>query len=346
MVDQINELSKKILGSYIKQASRDSNWQSKKKSLRRLDGVARATDKLTKEDTEMPKLLDFIENSDAVSLKTAFDEKAIEKVAASLEDDKIEVAKLYFNTQPELTAEDVALEEELLADPTALSEKYEGFKKLSKELKDKGAKDPDGLAASIGKKKYGKKGFSSKKHCKEETVKEVYDNPGSLHAPDDNAPGGSPKYSHKFVKLFAKGKKSTPSGTDQVPGSSIASDKKKVTEFHEGVEPLDEKLVAPGSIEHMRHHLAGVHNNEIPQKSGYGGINTADFHGFLGDHHATKHYNVTRLGQVNSEGTSAPQNGLSHTKYHVHHKASNQVHKFLVHHGKDGLHVDHKGFVE
>lgn len=33
----------------------------------------------------------------------------------------------------------------------------ERFKKLSKELKSKGVKDPDALAASIGRKKYGAK---------------------------------------------------------------------------------------------------------------------------------------------------------------------------------------------
>lgn len=38
-------------------------------------------------------------------------------------------------------------------------EKYIGFEKLSDELKAKGAKDPDALAAYIGRKKYGKKKF-------------------------------------------------------------------------------------------------------------------------------------------------------------------------------------------
>ncbi len=33
------------------------------------------------------------------------------------------------------------------------------FEKLSKELESKGADDPDALAASIGRKKYGKKKF-------------------------------------------------------------------------------------------------------------------------------------------------------------------------------------------
>ena len=34
------------------------------------------------------------------------------------------------------------------------------FSKLSGELKEKGAEDPDALAAYIGRKKYGKKGFA------------------------------------------------------------------------------------------------------------------------------------------------------------------------------------------
>ena len=33
------------------------------------------------------------------------------------------------------------------------------FKKLTKELKEKGVEDPEALAASIGRKKYGKKKF-------------------------------------------------------------------------------------------------------------------------------------------------------------------------------------------
>jgi hypothetical protein len=37
----------------------------------------------------------------------------------------------------------------------------ERFKQLSAELKKKGVKDPDALAASIGRKKYGKKKFQS-----------------------------------------------------------------------------------------------------------------------------------------------------------------------------------------
>lgn len=41
-------------------------------------------------------------------------------------------------------------------------EKYEGFGKLEGELKAKGAKDPEALAAWIGRKKYGKKKFQAK----------------------------------------------------------------------------------------------------------------------------------------------------------------------------------------
>jgi hypothetical protein len=46
-----------------------------------------------------------------------------------------------------------------------LDEKYEGFKKLEGELKAKGDKNPGGLAAYIGRKKYGKENFD--KHAEE-----------------------------------------------------------------------------------------------------------------------------------------------------------------------------------
>jgi hypothetical protein len=36
---------------------------------------------------------------------------------------------------------------------------YEGFSQLSHSLKNQGVKDPDAVAASIGRKKYGKKKF-------------------------------------------------------------------------------------------------------------------------------------------------------------------------------------------
>lgn len=36
---------------------------------------------------------------------------------------------------------------------------YTGFKKLTKQLSKKGAKDPKALAAAIGRKKYGKAKF-------------------------------------------------------------------------------------------------------------------------------------------------------------------------------------------
>jgi hypothetical protein len=52
-----------------------------------------------------------------------------------------------------------------------LIEKYEGFKKLEGELaKKKGVKDPKALAAAIGRKKYGSKGFSTHKHGHAEGV--------------------------------------------------------------------------------------------------------------------------------------------------------------------------------
>jgi hypothetical protein len=37
-----------------------------------------------------------------------------------------------------------------------------GFRKLSNQLRRKGARDPNALAAHIGRKKYGKKGMAKK----------------------------------------------------------------------------------------------------------------------------------------------------------------------------------------
>lgn len=39
---------------------------------------------------------------------------------------------------------------------------YYGFKKLTAKLAAKGARNPKGLAAYIGRKKYGKKGMTAK----------------------------------------------------------------------------------------------------------------------------------------------------------------------------------------
>ena len=54
----------------------------------------------------MTRLLDFIEAADAVSLKQAFDDKAMEKVSSDLECMKVEVAQNYFN-KPEVTTEEI-----------------------------------------------------------------------------------------------------------------------------------------------------------------------------------------------------------------------------------------------
>lgn len=41
---------------------------------------------------------------------------------------------------------------------------YESFKKLREKLAEKGAKNPDALAAEIGRKKYGKKKMEKAAH--------------------------------------------------------------------------------------------------------------------------------------------------------------------------------------
>src|ERR1039458_4926141 len=73
-------------------------------------GEKLAKKKLTRES----RLLDFIEAADAVSLKQAFDDRAMEKVSSDLECMKVEVAQNYFN-KPELTTEEVEQVDEVSA---------------------------------------------------------------------------------------------------------------------------------------------------------------------------------------------------------------------------------------
>ena len=57
----------------------------------------------------------------------------------------------------QMDTDNAAMEE--LVDESAVAEEYVGHKKLSSQLKDKGAKDPEALASWIGRKKYGKSKF-------------------------------------------------------------------------------------------------------------------------------------------------------------------------------------------
>jgi hypothetical protein len=74
-------------------------------------------------------------------------------------------------------------------DKEDLEEEHEGFKKLSGELKGKGVKNPNGLAAWIGRKKYGKEKFdqaatSGKKMHEGKTIKRTDDDDDEVEEKD------------------------------------------------------------------------------------------------------------------------------------------------------------------
>lgn len=102
----------------------------------------------------------------------------------------------------------------------------------------------------------------------------------------------------------------------------------------EALEPLDEKLVVPGSVEHMRHHVYNVHTGALPE---HGNIMdpAKDYH---------THYHVHKTGTQVADRMTTPGHPSTHI-YHVIHKASGEVHKFHVTHTKDGLDVNHVGMV-
>ena len=102
-----------------------------------------------------------------------------EKLSSKIEDLRVNIAQNMF-AQPQVQEEQISEEEDLAlvvehatdefdSDEITLSEeevselveKYVGFKKLSGELAAKGAKNPGGLAAWIGRKKYGKEKFQA-----------------------------------------------------------------------------------------------------------------------------------------------------------------------------------------
>ena len=120
-------------------------------------------------------LVDAIKSGDALSTEQAFGDAMAERLAGKIDDLRMSLAQGMFNQTQEpvhqesfsededlalvvensndnFDADEIHLSEEEVAD---LVEKYEGFKKLSGELAAKGAKNPGGLAAWIGRKKYG-----------------------------------------------------------------------------------------------------------------------------------------------------------------------------------------------
>jgi hypothetical protein len=123
------------------------------------------------------KLVDAIKSGDALATENAFADAMADKLAGKLDDMRVAVAQSMF-AQPqvqeeefseeadlalieehyteEFDADEITIEEDELAD---ITEKYEGFNKLKGELASKGAKNPAGLAAWIGRRKYGKAKF-------------------------------------------------------------------------------------------------------------------------------------------------------------------------------------------
>ena len=123
-------------------------------------------------------LVDAIKSGDAIATETAFANAMAERLSAKIDTMRMDISQSMFN-QPapaqvseeaadlaeivanyteEFAADELSLNEEELAE---LTEKYEGFKQLSGELAAKGAKNPGGLAAWIGRRKYGNKKFQS-----------------------------------------------------------------------------------------------------------------------------------------------------------------------------------------
>jgi len=116
-------------------------------------------------------LINAIADGDAVGTEVAFNAALADKISARLDTMRQEVAQTMFASQQAVVEEEIDLDAEILAEEevqlseeeiTEIAEKYEGFSKLSGELKAKGAKDPDALAAWIGRKKMGKKAFQAK----------------------------------------------------------------------------------------------------------------------------------------------------------------------------------------
>lgn len=127
------------------------------------------------------RLVDAIKSGDALATETAFADAMAEKLSGKIEDLRVNIAQNMFNqvTEPQVQEEfnedaDLALvvehaTDEFDTDEISLSEeevsefveKYMGFEKLSGELAAKGAKNPKGLAAWIGRKKYGKEKFQA-----------------------------------------------------------------------------------------------------------------------------------------------------------------------------------------
>lgn len=137
-----------------------------------------------------------------------------------------------------------AFTEDMLEDFTEdeindMIEKYEGFEKLTGELKAKGAKSPEALAAWIGRKKYGKKKFQKMGEAKDdwEPEKETKE----PEAPEDA----------ELKKAAKKNKEAL----DKI-GSAFSKLKNEATD-------LDEKKLTPAELK-KREEIAKAIGRENP----------------------------------------------------------------------------------
>ena len=124
-------------------------------------------------------LVNAIKQGDAIATEQAFAAAMADKLSSKIDDlrqniasnmfaqtqepavaeefsEEADLAEIVAHYTEEFDADEITIEEDELKD---LEEKYEGFKKLSGELAAKGAKNPGGLAAWIGRRKYGKEKF-------------------------------------------------------------------------------------------------------------------------------------------------------------------------------------------
>ena len=121
-------------------------------------------------------LIAAIAAGDSVAIDAAWNAEMATRISSKLDDMRVSVAKNMFATEQAVEDEDISsieqveIPEQFESDELALSEEdvskivegYMGFKKLKGELAAKGAKNPEALAAWIGRKKYGKEKFQAK----------------------------------------------------------------------------------------------------------------------------------------------------------------------------------------
>lgn len=186
-VEELDELSKGLLGRYLKKAastrsghnarayatSGDEREGHFKKVGRRVKGMDRAVDKLTKEEAEE---LDELSNKTLGKYLTKAErqvpklDKQRDAAINARQNDKARKLNQKGNKRSvgiERASDRLGYDnfKPYRVEELELDEKREGFHRLEKHLAAHGVKNPSGLAAYIGRKKYGKKNFD--KHAEE-----------------------------------------------------------------------------------------------------------------------------------------------------------------------------------